>query len=40
MDHTAFESLHRASRYVAEGGANHMDLTANSPPLFNQTDGE
>ena len=39
-DAGTFESLHRASRYVAEGGANHMDLTANSPPLFTQTEGE
>jgi glucose-1-phosphate thymidylyltransferase len=28
------ESLHRASRYVAESGANHMDLSASAPPLF------
>ena len=39
-DAGTFESLPRASRYVAEGGANHMDLTANSPPLFTQTGGE
>ena len=36
-DAGTFESLHRASRYVAEGGANHTDLEATKPPLFRQT---
>jgi len=35
-DAGTFESLHRASRYVAEGGANHIDLEATRPPLFRQ----
>ena len=35
-DAGTFESLHRASRYVAEGGANHIDLEATKPPLFRQ----
>ncbi len=33
-DAGTFESLHRASRYIAESGANHLDLKAASPPLF------
>jgi glucose-1-phosphate thymidylyltransferase len=33
-DAGTFESLHRASRYVAEGGANHMDVSAAAPGLF------
>jgi glucose-1-phosphate thymidylyltransferase len=33
-DAGTFESLHRASRYVAEGGANHTDLQLAKPALF------
>jgi glucose-1-phosphate thymidylyltransferase len=33
-DAGTFESLYRAARFVAEGGANHMDLNAAAPPLF------
>lgn len=33
-DAGTFESLFRASRFVAEGGANHLDLNASAPPLF------
>lgn len=33
-DAGTFESLHRASRYVAESGANHTDLRDGKPPLF------
>ncbi len=33
-DAGTFESLHRASRYVAESGANHLDLSASKPALF------
>ncbi len=33
-DAGTFESLYRATRYVAEGGANHKDLTTLAPPLF------
>lgn len=38
-DAGTFESLYRATRYVAEGGANHPDLAAAAPPLF-RTDDE
>ncbi len=33
-DAGTFESLHRASKLVASGGANHVDLAAAAPPLF------
>ena len=33
-DAGTFESLHRASKYVAESGANHMDLGSARPGLF------
>ncbi len=33
-DAGTFESLYRATRFVAEGGANHIDLAAAAPPLF------
>ncbi len=33
-DAGTFESLHRASTYVAESGANHLDLSAVRPNLF------
>lgn len=33
-DAGTFESLYRAAKFVAEGGANHMDLSAAAPPLF------
>jgi glucose-1-phosphate thymidylyltransferase len=33
-DAGTFESLFRASKYVAESGANHMDLQAARPGLF------
>ena len=33
-DAGTFESLYRATRYVAEGGANHKDLRAAAPALF------
>jgi glucose-1-phosphate thymidylyltransferase len=33
-DAGTFESLYRATKFVAEGGANHLDLTASAPPLF------
>jgi glucose-1-phosphate thymidylyltransferase len=33
-DAGTFESLHRASSYVSEGGANHIDLIAAAPALF------
>jgi glucose-1-phosphate thymidylyltransferase len=33
-DAGTFESLHRASKYVAESGANHMDLAGARPGLF------
>ncbi len=33
-DAGTFESLHRAGRYVAESGANHLDLNASRPALF------
>jgi glucose-1-phosphate thymidylyltransferase len=33
-DAGTFESLYRATRYVADGGANHLDLAASAPPLF------
>lgn len=33
-DAGTFDSLYRATRYVAEGGANHVNLTAAAPPLF------
>jgi glucose-1-phosphate thymidylyltransferase len=33
-DAGTFESLYRASKFVAEGGANHLDLRASAPPLF------
>ena len=33
-DAGTFESLHRAARFVEEGGANHEDLRSAAPPLF------
>ncbi|MBI1369215.1 MAG: NTP transferase domain-containing protein [Planctomycetes bacterium] len=33
-DAGTFESLYRATCYIAEGGANHIDLAAAAPPLF------
>lgn len=35
-DAGTFESLFHASKLIAEGGANHMELTSTSPPLFSQ----
>ncbi len=35
-DAGTFESLFRASRFVAEGGANHADAERAAPPLFQQ----
>jgi glucose-1-phosphate thymidylyltransferase len=39
-DAGTFESLYRATRYVAEGGANHLDLSAAAPPLFSGQTGD
>ena len=33
-DAGTFESLFRASKYVAESGANHLDLAGSRPGLF------
>lgn len=33
-DAGTFESLHRASRFIAEGGANHADFAHAAPALF------
>lgn len=33
-DAGTFESLHRASRFIAEGGANHVDLSTRGEGLF------
>ena len=35
-DAGTFESLYRATRYVADGGANHVDPREGSEPLFAQ----
>lgn len=35
-DAGTFESLHRASKYVAEGGANHENIHSSAPPLFSE----
>ncbi|QNN24914.1 NTP transferase domain-containing protein [Planctomycetales bacterium ZRK34] len=31
------ESLYRATRYVAESGANHLDMAETAPPLFKES---
>ncbi|MEX2671028.1 MAG: sugar phosphate nucleotidyltransferase [Phycisphaeraceae bacterium] len=33
-DAGTFDSLYRATKLVADGGANHMDLASAQPPLF------
>ena len=33
-DAGTFESLHRASKFVQEGGANHLNIASAAPPLF------
>jgi len=37
-DAGTFDSLLRATKYVAESGANHMNLSVTAPPLFTSGD--
>jgi len=39
-DAGTFESLYRATKLVAEGGANHSDLRHARPPLFAEAEGQ